>query len=184
MADQELPLDDPPENEQKECFSALMLNWNELQPAPTGPLADCEIEADLLGEVVPPRKGGRPAGALNKKTRALADLVLATGQSPGMFLASIYRDKNQPMDRRITAANALMPYTHQKLPTAVDLIANNGVGLTIDLSGFESSGAPGAGDGGQTVTIRQTDTASPTIIDVTSTTEEKQPLSEVEKQKV
>lgn len=167
----------------KDCFSALMLNWEQLQPAPVAQ-ADCEIEADLLGEVVPPRRGGRPAGALNKKTRALADLVLATGQSPGMFLASIMRDAKQNMDRRMKAAEALMPYVHAKLPTAVDLTANAGVSLTIDLGGNGENSALGSGDGDMPITILTSDAGKPGVIDVTPTTEEKQQVSEAENAKV
>lgn len=150
------------EGEEKEGFSAIMAAWASAQPAAPA-LADCELEADLLGEVVPPRRGGRPAGARNKRTLALSDLIQATGQSPGMFLAGIMRDPVQAIRAaeaalkargqlstnvlegakftaetivrlQMSAADTLMPYVHQKLPVAVDLTADvKGMVLKIDL---------------------------------------------------
>lgn len=44
----------------------------------------------------------------------------AEGLTPLEFAASILRDENEPLTRRMWACDLLMPYMHRKLPTAVE----------------------------------------------------------------
>lgn len=125
--------------------SLLAMNYDQRQALQDQQPTDGELEADLFGENLGPRGRGRPPGALNKRTKSLADLIAATGQSPGMFLASIMRDVTQPIERRKSAAEALLPYCHSKLPVAVDLHAQGGVLLRIDLGAEFESQPLGAG---------------------------------------
>jgi hypothetical protein len=59
--------------------------------------------------------GGRPKGALNKRSSALRDRLAALGHTdPALFLARIVDDKSVVRELRIQAAAALMPYQHPK----------------------------------------------------------------------
>jgi hypothetical protein len=57
---------------------------------------------------------GRPKGSRNKRTIADQEIV-ASGMSPLAFLCSVYRDRKQPMKRRIEAAKSAAPYVHPEL---------------------------------------------------------------------
>lgn len=114
-------------------------------PAP----ADAGAQADLLGfeqelslfegdTIRPPkRRPGRPPGSVNRTTLQLQRLLMAKGyRDPAEFLASLYTmdtrelaellgetgEKGDPakvLAIQKQAAEALMPYFHQKMPIAI-----------------------------------------------------------------
>ena len=62
------------------------------------------------------RKGaGRPAGAVTKKTREVADKAAAEGLTPLEYLLDVMRDINREPRDRMAAATAAAPYVHAKL---------------------------------------------------------------------
>lgn len=58
---------------------------------------------------------GRPAGAANAKTRAIADKASAEGITPLEYMLQLLRDKNGDPLTRFEAAKAAAPYMHAKL---------------------------------------------------------------------
>lgn len=76
---------------------------------------------------------GRPVGAMNKRTEYWANFILSRHQSPLVFLAELYSTptaelaeemgckRAEAMHMRKSAAEALAPYVHQKMPTAVQV---------------------------------------------------------------
>lgn len=88
------------------------------------------------GNSVAQREGpGRPPGARNKRTDALRSYILSLGYThPAIVLADIasadvatLRESapglkaGEALNAKIKAADALMPYFEQKLPTAIEL---------------------------------------------------------------
>ena len=79
------------------------------------------------------RTAGRPKGAKNKSTKEWIEYFLAHHKSPLMFLGSIISESTEDLARRtcadrldtlkvqVAAANALLPYIHQKQPLAVEV---------------------------------------------------------------
>ena len=79
------------------------------------------------------RSAGRPKGSKNKSTKEWVEFFLSHHKSPLMFLGSIISEKTSDLARRtcsdrldalkvqIAAANALLPYIHQKQPLAVEV---------------------------------------------------------------
>lgn len=79
------------------------------------------------------RKPGRPKGAKNKSTKEWIEYYLNTiKESPLIFLGRIYTEKTDLLARRLSckredalkmqigAANAVLPYVHQKQPIAIE----------------------------------------------------------------
>lgn len=58
---------------------------------------------------------GRPAGAVTRRTREVAERALATGLTPLDYMLTILRDEAKPDDLRFEAAKAAAPYVHPKL---------------------------------------------------------------------
>lgn len=58
---------------------------------------------------------GRPAGSPNRKTRELADRLLAEGLTPLAYLLSVVRDEGAERAQRMDAAKAAAPYCHARL---------------------------------------------------------------------
>ena len=61
----------------------------------------------------------------------------ATGWTPVEFLTATYRNPFQPMQHRISAAKAAMDYTHQKLPSKVEVKSDNATTLSVDSSAMK-----------------------------------------------
>ena len=98
-------------------------------------------------------KGGRPAGARNRRTQEWVDFILGQYRSPLVVLAETYSrpvaelaaelgcDKLEAFKAQQAAAVALAPYLHQRQAQMVELQANTrGLLLIGDL------GADGAAD--------------------------------------
>lgn len=66
---------------------------------------------------------GRKAGAPNKKTQEMQEMVAATGITPLQYLLSVMRDTANEPKERLAAATAAAPYVHAKL-SQVDMNAN------------------------------------------------------------
>jgi len=66
---------------------------------------------------------GRPAGAVTKKTREIAEKATASGLTPLEYMLSILRDEQASPDDRFEAAKSAAPYVHAKL-SAVTMDAN------------------------------------------------------------
>lgn len=76
---------------------------------------------------------GRPKGSKNKSTKEWVEFFLNKHKSPLMFLGEIISENTADLARRtcsdridalkvqIAAANALLPYVHQKQPLAVEV---------------------------------------------------------------
>ena len=112
-------------------------------PAQADLLAEAEAFAGELSlfegsDLPPPKRGpGRPPGSPNRATLALKRLLLAKGyRDPAEFLAAIVSSDVKELARaagieglkgrielvklRVRAAEALMPYFHQRMPLAVE----------------------------------------------------------------
>lgn len=114
--------------------------------------ASVEGETDLFGQTDTERRRGRPAGSLNKATAAQAEVIRRSGQSPIAFLASVWRDHNKPLERRIQAAVAALPYVHRKQPVDVNV---GGAAFTLILGDGDGGGEAAGSDLG-TLTIEGT----------------------------
>lgn len=98
-------------------------------------------------------KTGRPPGARNKRTVAMANYLLSRYTSPLEVLAQIATaridelsvamgcTKLEAMQEKRLAALGLLPYLHQKQPVAVDVTERKVVNLTIVID--EDTGAGG-----------------------------------------
>ncbi len=58
---------------------------------------------------------GRPAGAVTKRTREVAERALAEGKTPLDYLLDVMRDELREPSERLDAAKAAAPYVHPKL---------------------------------------------------------------------
>lgn len=58
---------------------------------------------------------GRPAGAVTRKTREIAEGAAAEGITPLDYMLSVLRDETQAPAARMDAAKAAAPYVHAKL---------------------------------------------------------------------
>jgi hypothetical protein len=71
---------------------------------------------------------GRPKGSKNKTrpfnrkkyTDSELSALLKNKETPLEFLISIYTDEKQPVDRRMDAAKACLPYMHKKMPQVIE----------------------------------------------------------------
>lgn len=88
---------------------------------------------ETQGSGVIERKAGRPKGAKNKSTKEWVDYFLSTvKESPLIFLGRLYAQETKALARKIqckredalklqiSAANAVLPYVHQKQPIAIE----------------------------------------------------------------
>lgn len=110
-------------------------------------------EVGLLGEAADgapvaeaSRRGGRPAGAKNRKTKEWVEYILRRYPSPLVALAEtmsrpvgeLARELGctalEAFDRQIEAAKHLAPYLHQKLPTAIEVGTPEGIPLWLAVS--------------------------------------------------
>jgi hypothetical protein len=58
---------------------------------------------------------GRKVGSATKKTRELADKVIASGLTPLEFMLSVMRDEGAERAERLDMAKAAAPYIHPRL---------------------------------------------------------------------
>lgn len=58
---------------------------------------------------------GRPAGAANKRTRAIADAALMEGLTPLEYMLDILRSEARSDAERFEAAKQAAPYVHPRL---------------------------------------------------------------------
>lgn len=113
-----------------------------IEQLPLLPLPPVAVETGAERESNP--KGvGRPKGARNKRTQEWADFILGRYRSPLIVMAEIYSrpveelahetglKRSEAIALQLRAAEALAPYVHQKLPTAIDLDAKGIVELNI-----------------------------------------------------
>jgi hypothetical protein len=94
-----------------------------------------ETAAEINGDNIPrdPHKIGRPTGARALATRQWVEVILATKRSPLEFLADIYSrplellcaelgcEKVKGIELMVRAAEAALPYLHQKQSTAEEI---------------------------------------------------------------
>lgn len=105
-----------------------------------------ELGEDPQGEPVAERRGGRPAGARNRKTKEWVEYLQRRYPSPLVALAETYSrpvaelarelgcTRLEAFDRQIEAAKHLAPYMHQKLPTAIEVGTPEGIPLWLAVS--------------------------------------------------
>lgn len=82
------------------------------------------------------RSAGRPKGAKNKSTKEWVEYFLNRCKSPLMFLGQVITEDTETLARKmcanrievlkvqVGAANALLPYIHQKQPLAIENIGD------------------------------------------------------------
>jgi hypothetical protein len=105
---------------------------------------------------------GRPKGARNKASVALAKLVTQQFGDPILALASIYArpadqlvaylgcTRKEAMDLQIRAAAEVAPYVHGKQPVAVDLSIRPAAQVFVENFGeIANDGAGPEGEGGE-----------------------------------
>ena len=118
----------------------------EAQPAADGVEQLALFPAAAIGELPAPgpertnaiRRGpGRPAGAVNRRTAAMADWLLKRYPSPLQALAETYSrrvhdlaeelgcSRLEAFQLQLRAAVELAPYLHGKMPVSIDLNASN-----------------------------------------------------------
>ena len=69
---------------------------------------------------------GRKVGSATKKTRELADKVIASGMTPLEFMLSVMRDEGAERAERLDMAKAAAPYIHPRLSN-VEATTNSSV---------------------------------------------------------
>ena len=97
-----------------------------------------ELPAAAVDRQAALRRGpGRPAGAVNKRTAAMADYLLKRYPSPLQALAETYSrsvhdlaaelgcSRLEAFQLQVRAATELAPYRHGKMPVSIDLNSNN-----------------------------------------------------------
>ncbi len=74
---------------------------------------------------------GRPTGAKAKLDNAIAALaaskaadLLSDGETPLMIILRIMNDPETPVELKIKAATAALPYCHRKLPQEIEVTAH------------------------------------------------------------
>lgn len=104
--------------------------------------AKAEAARDIEGGGAAGR-GGRPKGALNRRTEEFVDYILSQYRSPLIALAETYSrsvdelrvelgcTKLEAFQLQQQAAKELAPYLHQKLPQAVQIDGKGLVALSI-----------------------------------------------------
>ena len=94
------------------------------------------LAADEAAPEAAARGPGRPKGAKNKRTEYWQRWIAASGKHPMVFLTEQYRRNTQdlakeldcdPLDAlkvQVKAAEAVMPFVEQKLPTAIEDVSD------------------------------------------------------------
>lgn len=117
-----------PISDQPSLFAPAEISSKEKAEAPTGdPIFN---EAASLGV---DKRPGRPKGAKNKSTKEWVDFFLSkVKESPLIALGRLYSENTELLARRlcckrldalkmqVAAANAVLPYVHQKQPIAIE----------------------------------------------------------------
>lgn len=147
------------------------------------------VPAETVAPTVVEKRGGagRPVGAQNKRTGDLKRYILSLGfKHPAVVLADIASAEvaqlrravpglkaGEAMTLKVRAAEALMPYFEQKLPTAVELPPNDGRPVLI-IGEMAATRRPGSDD------AMSLDDAIDASFGVEPLSEEDQALSEAE----
>lgn len=124
-------------------------------------MSDQGVELPLEGVAeIGERRPGRPAGALNRKTRVLGDYLrsLTSYRDPALILAEAASrtpeeiatqlgcTKYEAEKLRLGCAEALMPYLHGKMPVELQIEDSRLPVLMIDMGAVTD--AAGGGQGG------------------------------------
>ena len=73
------------------------------------------IEGFLVGHGGRRPGSGRKKGALNKRSRAKADAIEASGLTPLDFMIEVMRNQSNTAEMRLEAAKSAAPYVHPRL---------------------------------------------------------------------
>ena len=96
---------------------------------------------------------GRPPGSRNKRTEEWVEFIRANYRDPALFLAETYArpvevlaaqlgcEKLEAFNIQRQAAEALLPYLHQKLPQAISIDAKSHATLVLDLGAVRPGAA-------------------------------------------
>lgn len=132
-------------------------------------------------------RAGRPVGAVNKRSDSLKRYILGLGfKHPAIVLADIASASvpqlrrqvaglkaGEALSLKVRAAEALMPYFEQKLPTAIELPPNDRRPVLI-IGEMEAPRHPGSGE------AMSLDDAVDDLLGVEPLSEQDQALSEAE----
>jgi len=96
-----------------------------------------EIVPDSEAEIIdPPKKMGRPPGALNSVNRIIKDVMqscLEAGFTPGEALVKIAMDPSHPIPVTLKALDTILKYTEPQF-RAIEYLGHDPSGLNIVVS--------------------------------------------------
>jgi hypothetical protein len=67
---------------------------------------------------------GRPKGAVNKRTKEMAEAIAASGLTPLDYMIAVMRDEKREPALRLDAAKSPAPYIHSRLASQELTIIN------------------------------------------------------------
>lgn len=83
---------------------------------------------------------GRPAGAVTKRTREVAEKAVKEGLTPLDYMLTVLRDENADKADRMWAAEKAAPYFHAKL-ASVEHSGKDGGPLVLEIVRFADKSA-------------------------------------------
>lgn len=78
---------------------------------------------------------GRPAGAVTKKTREIAESAVSEGITPLDFMLNVLRNETADIKDRMWAAEKAAPYVHAKL-ASVEHSGKDGGPMVLEIVRF------------------------------------------------